>query len=165
MWRPQGKRGTAPAGAALDFHRYSISGVFVHRLIGCVVAKRGSAQGGDMDSRQELGRYGEDVAAHLLAAKGFEVLARNWRCARGELDLVARRGDTLAAVEVKTRRTLEFGSPVEAVTERKARRLRYLVATWLQEWPQSVPLVRVDVVAVYAPRGGRTQVRHLEGVA
>lgn len=115
--------------------------------------------------RRELGRHGEDIAADLLRRKGFDVLARNWRCRHGELDLVVRNRDTVAAVEVKTRRSTAFGSPAEAVTATKAGRLRRLLAQWLEENPQHVPIVRIDVVAVVVPASGPAQVRHLVAVA
>lgn len=115
--------------------------------------------------RRELGRRGEKIAADLLRSKGFQVLATNWRCAAGELDLVVRHDGVVAAVEVKTRRTLAFGSPQEAVTPVKAARLRRLLARWLAEHPQQVPVVRVDVVAVVVPASGPAQVQHLVAVA
>lgn len=118
-----------------------------------------------MDARRKLGRAGEDIAADLLQDKGFTILARNWRCALGELDLVVRRGSTVAAVEVKTRRSLAFGSPAAAVTPRKAGRLRLLMGRWLAEHPQHCDIVRIDVVSVLCPVGGPAEVTHLEAVA
>lgn len=118
-----------------------------------------------MDPRQRLGRYGEAIAADLLRRKGYDVLARNWRCAAGELDLIVRGPRTLVAVEVKARRSLAFGSPVEAITPQKAARLRQLTARWLTEHPQGIGEVRIDVVAVFVPATGPAQVRHLQAVA
>ncbi len=68
--------------------------------------------------RQRLGRWGEGVAATHLEAHGYTILARNWRCAAGEIDLVARDGETLVFVEVKTRRGRAYGAPEEALTPR-----------------------------------------------
>lgn len=118
-----------------------------------------------MDTRRELGRRGEDVAARLLQGKGFGIVARNWRCAAGELDIVAVDGPAVVAVEVKTRRSMAFGSPLEAVTDQKAQRLRGLLARWLSEHPQHSPQVRIDVVAVLVPATGPVLVQHLRGVA
>jgi len=67
-----------------------------------------------------VGDYGEQVACAHLTDAGLEVLERNWRCDQGELDIVARDGDTLVFCEVKTRRSDRFGSPLEAVTRAKA---------------------------------------------
>lgn len=115
--------------------------------------------------RNAVGAWGEGIAAQHLTQQGMVVLDRNWRCERGELDLVARSGDTLVVVEVKTRRGEAFGTPAEAVTARKAARLRRLAMRWLDEHPVSPLHVRVDVVGVLVPRGGGVQVEHLVGVA
>ncbi|MEU7019744.1 YraN family protein [Streptomyces sp. NPDC046203] len=85
-----------------------------------------------MNATQALGRYGEELAARTLTTAGLHVLARNWRCGRtGEIDIVARDGDTLVVCEVKTRREGPFEHPMAAVTPRKAERLRHLAACWL----------------------------------
>ncbi|ADG74376.1 protein of unknown function UPF0102 [Cellulomonas flavigena DSM 20109] len=117
-----------------------------------------------MRAKDAVGRYGEDVAARFVAAQGWTVLARNWRCGEGELDIVALDGDELVAVEVKTRRSTAYGHPAEAVTHRKLARLRRLTARWLTEHDVRVRSVRVDVVAVVVPRAGAAQVEHLVGV-
>ena len=117
-----------------------------------------------MRAKDAVGRYGEDVAARFVTAQGWTVLARNWRCADGELDIVALDGDELVAVEVKTRRSTAYGHPAEAVTHRKLARLRRLTARWLSEHDVRARSVRVDVVAVLVPRAGAAQVEHLVGV-
>ncbi len=82
-------------------------------------------------------------------ARGFEVLARNWRCREGELDLVVSRGPQLVFCEVKTRSSLAYGAPVEAVTRAKQLRLRRLATRWLQEQrPAPGCDVRFDVASV-----------------
>ena len=116
-------------------------------------------------ARTALGRFGEDVAVRHLVALGMTVLERNWRCELGEIDIVARCGDVLVVVEVKTRATDAFGSPAEAVTARKAFRLRRLAARWLAEHPVSPAEVRIDVIGVVLPRRGAPQVDHLEAVS
>lgn len=116
-------------------------------------------------NRQEVGRLGEAIAADLLQSKGFEVLDRNWRCADGELDIVVRSADTVAAVEVKTRRSVSFGSPEESVGRAKAARLRRLLAAWLAENPQQIDEIRIDVVAILLRAPGPALVRHLVAVA
>lgn len=114
--------------------------------------------------RAAVGAFGEDVAARHLVAQGMAILDRNWRCDQGEIDLVARDGAVLVIVEVKTRRGAGYGSPAEAVTWRKAARLRRLAARWLAEHPVSPAEVRIDVVAVLVARSGGPQVEHLTGV-
>jgi putative endonuclease len=110
-----------------------------------------------------LGRYGEQLAVDHLTAAGMTVLARNWRCARGELDLVLRDVDgTVVFCEVKTRSGTGFGEPAEAVGRVKARKVRELACRWLAEHrpPDSAEL-RFDVVSVVRQRGWAPRVTHL----
>jgi putative endonuclease len=118
-----------------------------------------------MAAKDTVGRYGEDVAARHLVGLGYVVLGRNWRCALGEIDIVARDGDCLVVCEVKTRRSDTFGHPAEAVTWRKLARLRQLTACWLAESGMHPPSVRIDVVAVLRPPSGPALVEHLRAVA
>lgn len=99
-------------------------------------------------ARQVLGAAGEDLSAAWYEARGYQVLARNWRCREGEIDLVLRRGATLVVCEVKTRSSLAFGSPLDAVTPVKQRRIRRLAAAWLHESGNHADDVRFDVAAV-----------------
>jgi putative endonuclease len=115
--------------------------------------------------RSAVGRYGEDVAARHLVEAGMVMLARNWRCELGEIDLVARDGSALVVCEVKTRRGLDFGTPLEAVTLRKLARLRRLAARWVAESGLHPPEVRIDVVGVLVRSSGAAVVEHLRGVA
>ena len=116
------------------------------------------------DPRRALGEYGERLAERYLTERGLSVVDRNWRCARGEIDLVVRDGDCLVFCEVKTRRTERFGSPVEAVHWRKARRLRRLAAAWLQEHDERPARIRIDVIGILRPVRGKAVVRHVQGV-
>jgi putative endonuclease len=114
------------------------------------------------DNRQRLGRRGEDLAARLLAGKGYQIVARNWRCEVGELDLVAKDGDCLAFVEVRARRGRVMGSPEESITAAKQARLIDLAQAYVQaeEWSG---YWRIDVVAIEMDRGGRLlRVEHYE---
>jgi putative endonuclease len=114
------------------------------------------------DSRQRLGRRGEQLAAQRLEAKGFDIVARNWRCETGELDLVARDGDCLVAVEVRTRRGRSMGSPEESITAAKQARLITLGEAYVQEisWAGDW---RIDVVAIEMDRRGHVlRVTHYE---
>ena len=117
-----------------------------------------------VDGRRALGRYGEDLAARYLTEQGWQVVDRNWRCAHGEIDLIARDGDCLVFCEVKTRTTERFGGAVEAVDRRKAARLRRLVAAWLQCHDERAVRIRIDVIGILRPRRGPAQLRHLVGV-
>jgi putative endonuclease len=124
--------------------------------------------------RGGLGRYGEEVAAAHLVAAGLSIVARNWRCREGEVDIVALDGDVLVMCEVKTRRGVGFGTPLDAVTPAKAARLRRLALQWLSDQRagavSSVAAdfaryteVRFDVVSVLRPLSGATSVEHLRG--
>lgn len=116
-------------------------------------------------AKDAVGRYGERVAVAYLERVGFEVVECNWRCQAGEVDVVARDGDCLVIVEVKTRRSTACGHPFEAVTAVKAARLRRLAAAWLAEHDARPVSVRVDVIAVLRPLRGAAVVEHLRGVA
>lgn len=130
-----------------------------------------SRAGGAVNPRAALGRYGEDVAARHLTSSGFALLARNWRCREGEIDILARDGDVLVVCEVKTRRDVGFGTPLEAVTPAKAARLRRLAARWLAATREARAAdggggfadVRFDVVSVLLPRAGGPVVEHVRG--
>jgi putative endonuclease len=118
----------------------------------------------DVVDRAVLGRWGEDLAAQHLEAAGYEVLARNWRCREGELDIVARCGGALVFVEVKTRTGIGYGEPAEAVSLTKARRIRVLAARWLAECrPPGWHDLRFDVVSVVRRPGTPPEVVHLQG--
>ena len=117
-----------------------------------------------MHKKDALGRYGEALAARFLTQHGWSLLDRNWRCAAGELDIVAERAGIVAVCEVKTRRSLRFGSPLEAVTGEKAQRLRRLAAQWLASKGTTRADVRIDVISVLVDDAGFTHVQHIEGV-
>ncbi|KQW53530.1 hypothetical protein ASC77_04445 [Nocardioides sp. Root1257] len=115
-------------------------------------------------ARIALGRYGEDLAARHLVERGMAVLDRNWRCAAGEIDLVLRDGDVLVVCEVKTRSSVDHGTPHEAISDAKLDRLRRLGTCWQEEHGVTVPDVRVDLVAILRPRRGPSIVEHVRGV-
>ena len=104
---------------------------------------------------KKLGSWGESVAAHHLKAKGIRIVDRNWRCSRGEIDLVARDGDVLVFVEVKTRRGESHGKPEDAITRAKADRLLQVAESYLQERGLIDVDWRVDVVAVELDASGK----------
>ena len=117
-----------------------------------------------MARAQAIGRYGEQVAERYLREAGMAVLDRNWRCDIGEIDIVARDGDTLVVCEVKTRSSLSHGSGLAAVTRAKADRQRRLARRWLAASGLRAAHVRVDVVAVLRSERGAATVDHLRGV-
>ena len=102
------------------------------------------------EPRSRFGVAGERAAARWYAGRGFTVVARNWRCAMGELDLVVRRGGTLVFVEVKTRTGTAFGGPYEAVGWRKQRKLRALGEAFVTSHPDAARAssFRFDVASI-----------------
>ncbi|MQA05511.1 MAG: YraN family protein [Streptosporangiales bacterium] len=115
---------------------------------------------------EELGARGEQLAVDFLVRNGFVVLARNWRCPVGEIDIVAREAETVVVCEVKTRTSGSYGSPFEAVTPGKRQRLRLLALEWLKAWDHPYDDLRIDLVGVSClPTGGGYAIEHLRGVA
>lgn len=117
------------------------------------------------EARRALGAWGEDVAARHLVESGLVILERNWRCRSGEIDIVARDGQTLVICEVKTRSSERFGTPVSGVTPVKLRRLRRLSAAWLAEHDVRPAEVRLDVIGITRGDDDRIFLEHLRGVA
>jgi putative endonuclease len=104
------------------------------------------------DPRRALGAAGEARAARWYESRGYRVVARNWRCREGELDLVVERRGVLVVVEVKTRRSDRFGTPAEAVTPTKQRRLRELALRYVAATGARPRAIRFDVVSILAGR-------------
>jgi putative endonuclease len=120
-----------------------------------------------MRVKDAVGKFGEQLAVDHLEAAGLVVVERNWRCSDGELDIVATEGATLVFVEVKTRSSVAFGLPSEAVTRDKLARLRRLAARWLlehREIGRAYPVVRFDVMSIVRLAPGGPSVEHLRGV-
>lgn len=117
----------------------------------------------------QLGMWGEERAAQELTRIGMHVVERNWRCAQGEIDIIAIDGRDLVVVEVKTRRSSAKGSALDAVTAAKVAKLRVLALQWLAARTaagesQRFRAIRVDVVAIMRPARGSAHITHLRGV-
>jgi putative endonuclease len=117
-------------------------------------------------TRAEIGALGERLATEHLTGLGLRILARNWRCRYGELDVIATdpTTNTVVFVEVKTRTGDGFGGLAQAVTEPKARRLRRLAALWLATQERQWAAVRIDVIGVRIGRRRTPEISHLEGI-
>jgi len=115
-----------------------------------------------MDVRPTTGRIGEDAAELLYVRRGYRVVARNWRCRIGELDLVLRRGEVLVFCEVKARRGSRFGGGFEAVDRRKQQKVRSLAQTYLLRMRAGSPAVRFDVASVFVHPDGSASVQLFE---
>jgi putative endonuclease len=130
-----------------------------------MTARAGEARVMTYARNKALGDYGEDVAVAHLRSAGMVILARQWSCRFGEIDIVARDGSTLVICEVKTRSSTRYGTPLEAVSGRKAMRLRRLAMHWLEVHDIDPPSVRIDVVSVVKPERGAAIVERIAGVA
>jgi putative endonuclease len=117
-----------------------------------------------MAAKDELGRRGENLAADHLLASGFEIIERNWRCSQGEIDIVATNDSEIVFVEVKTRSSLAFGHPLEAITVAKLARMRRVAAAWCEAHPGNHSAIRLDAIAIIAPMHGLVEIEHLERV-
>lgn len=106
------------------------------------------------DIRKLVGASGERVAKEYLERHGYEILETNFRCSLGEIDIIAREGDYLVFVEVRTRRNLKYGTPEESITPNKKLKLIELANSYLQEHGDPLSLWRIDIVAIeLEPKG------------
>lgn len=117
-----------------------------------------------MNAKDGLGRQGEQAAVEYLERAGLRILDRNWRCAQGEIDIVAAERQVLVICEVKTRSSAQYGSPLEAITRRKQARLRRLAIRWLVAHGVLFDEVRVDVIGLVRDQPGHFQIEHVRGV-
>ncbi len=113
--------------------------------------------------RQRLGQYGERLAEQHLVSRGYIILARNYRCPAGEMDLVAQAGPMVIFVEVRTRRGRGYGTPEDSITPRKQAHLIAVAQTYLYEHMLDDALWRIDMVAVeMSAQGELLRVEHIE---
>ncbi len=110
-------------------------------------AGEGKSLPGDM-KRRDVGILGEKLAADFLKKRGYYLLQSNYRCREGEIDIVARHKGALVFVEVRTRRSSEFGTPEESITPAKMAKLRTAAARYRQEHEDMPASWRIDVVAI-----------------
>jgi len=105
-------------------------------------------------TQKDIGTRGEEIALHHLKKQGYHIIARNYRCTLGEIDIIARENDDLVFVEVKTRTSKGFGSPEEAVYGKKQRKIIQVALYYMNETYLDGCNVRFDVVAITAEREG-----------
>jgi putative endonuclease len=116
-----------------------------------------------MGAKDVLGRDGEQAAVTYLEGCGFRILDRNWRCADGEIDIVAVERHTFVVCEVKTRSGTRYGTPLEAVGRAKQARLRRLAVRWLTAHGIRFDQIRIDVVGLLDDSAGGFTVEHVRG--
>jgi putative endonuclease len=107
--------------------------------------------------RKTTGDIGEKLAADYLTNHGYEIIETNYRCKEGEVDIIARDGDYLVFIEVRTKNSLVFGSPEESVTTTKKQHLKNVAAHYLESQENLFRQWRIDFVAVELDRSGKTR--------
>ena len=112
------------------------------------------------NEKDVLGRAGEKAAADFLREKGYKILQQNYLLPDGEIDIVAQDGQTLVIVEVKTRKSNNFGKPYEAITEMKQRRMLKLAKQFMYRFSVLRLQVRFDVVSVTGPTSEDFEIEH-----
>lgn len=117
-----------------------------------------------MAAKDVLGQAGEQAAVNYLEGCGFRILDRNWRCADGEIDIVAVERHTFVVCEVKTRSGTRYGTPLEAVGRVKRQRLRRLAAGWLSAHGVRFDQIRIDVVGLLRDGADGFTIEHVRGV-
>lgn len=116
-----------------------------------------------MAAKDTLGKNGEDRAVRYFEERGYRLIDRNWRCGQGEIDVIVERGGETVFVEVKTRTSVAFGHPFEAITPVKLARLKRLAASWCAQADRPVYRVRLDAIAVIGADDDAV-VEHIAGV-
>ncbi len=103
-------------------------------------------------SRKRTGDAGEKAAARFLIDRGYDVVGTNFRCRYGEIDIVARHGDCMVFIEVRTKKSLEFGAPEESITRSKMDKLILTAQTYMQQHEDAPSDWRIDVIAIVMAR-------------
>lgn len=111
--------------------------------------------------RQILGQKGEAQAARYLKQKGYKIIKKNYKCKYGEIDLIARDADVLIFIEVKTRTSIEFGSPAAAVDYRKQKQISKVAYHYLVTHHNEDIDARFDVVSVLSQKNKETTIEHI----
>ncbi|MBP5713084.1 MAG: YraN family protein [Prevotella sp.] len=117
-----------------------------------------------MAAHNELGKWGEDIAAAYLEEKGYEILERDWKSGHHDLDIVAKNGNTLVIVEVKTRRNRLFGDPEEAIDYKKRKSLLSAINHYIKSHRTGQD-VRFDIISIVGMIGFQPEIDHIIDVA
>src|SRR5258706_11908193 len=112
-----------------------------------------------------IGKKGEDLAVEYLKKKGYKILERNYRKQYAEIDIIAVKNNVLVFVEVKTRTSDTFGSPLEAITSWKLRPLQKLAEYYSMLHPESPSQLRIDAVSITLDSSGKPTIEHVENIS
>ncbi len=107
--------------------------------------------------RKQLGALGEKIATHFLKKRGYRILETNFRCRDGEIDIIARKGDYIVFVEVRTKSSYQFGAPEESVTQAKKERLVTSALTYLKDRQNLSPNWRIDIIVIELDEKNKTK--------
>ena len=117
----------------------------------------------ETNSKKDIGILGEKLAKDFLKKRGYHIWETNYRCPEGEIDIVARHKDSFVFIEVRTKKSQEFGSPEESITPAKKERLKVTASRYQQTHSNLPPLWRIDVVAVELnPKGELLRIELIE---
>jgi len=108
-----------------------------------------------------LGTEGEDLAVRFLKEKGYRIIARNYKTYFGEIDIIAKDGNTIVFIEVKTRTDVSFGYPFEAVHRKKIQKIKKLALLYLKKQGEELP-VRFDVLSIFCLDNGKKEIEHIK---
>lgn len=117
-----------------------------------------------MDYRKIRGLGGESIALVFLEEHGFRLIERNWNCRLGEIDLIVERAGETRFIEVKFRRTTEFGYPESSITRTKLRHLARAIECWLKAQRNPPLRYQADAIAIFAPLGQDPAIEWIEAI-
>ncbi len=115
-----------------------------------------------MDNKKQFGNEGEEIACDYLVSEGYNIVERNWRFGRGEIDIIAKQNDLLIFIEVKSRKTLEYGMPELAVTKKKQLQIRKIAEAYLYEKEIADIDCRIDVISILLTDKEHPEINHIE---
>lgn len=115
-----------------------------------------------MHQRQQLGLKGEQAAVRYLNTKGYRILEQRYRAAQGEIDIIAAHNRTLVFIEVKTRRSTNYGIPAESVTSAKQEKIRKTALAYIQNGNHKYQGFRFDVISLLLKPDGSFLIEHIE---
>jgi putative endonuclease len=111
---------------------------------------------------KDFGKKGEEIAEQLLIEKGYTIIKRNFRFGKGEIDIIAKDGDYLVFVEVKSRKNLSFGEPEYAITQSKIKQLKKIAEAYLYINGINNQLCRFDVITIVGEKEEELKINHIE---
>ena len=117
-----------------------------------------------MAAHNELGKWGEDLAADYLQRKGYTIIERDWKSGKRDLDIIAQDGNVIVFVEVKTRRNRLFGEPEESVDYHKLQNLQQAISHYVK-FKHIRQEIRFDIISVVGTIGSEPDIQHIQNVA